>query len=327
MAGDKKAQSRISRVLGNWFVRWTVVVVVVLFGGYALAQAYSWSRPPAGQPPETPPSVEGTVYHPAVTKTETNPEPAPKPVPRPVPAGPSAPVVWRVPLNQRAVFITIDDGWFPSQKVLELMQQTHLPITAFVIQKAAAEHTAYWQEFILAGGQIEDHTYSHPVLTRIPENVDLTQISDPVNYFKSMGASPDELRPPYGDYDAVVQKEAARAGIKYVVMWDAVMSGGKLSTYNGGPLSPGDIVLLHWVPGLDGDLTALFHILQQEHLGVASLTDALDGRPVQVFWPPGQTGGLTRPPAPSTSTSVYGAVYTPTTVAEKAVAQPKQKLK
>ncbi|HUW65950.1 MAG TPA: polysaccharide deacetylase family protein [Spirochaetia bacterium] len=313
MAEEKKPRSGLARVFGNWFVRYTVLLVAILFSGYALAQAYNWGKPPAGEPPDISPAVVGTVYQstPAVTETETDPNPvAAKPPQRPVPPGPAAPVVWSVPLNQRAVFITIDDGWFPSQGVLALMQQYHLPVTAFLIQKAAAEHAAYWQEFLKAGGQIEDHTYSHPFLTRIPESQDLTQIADPVNYFKTLGASPDELRPPYGDYDAVVQKVAAQAGIKYVVMWDAVMTGGKLTTANGRPLAPGDIILLHWVPGLDGNLVTLLHMLQQQNLGVASLGDALDGRPVRITWLHEKGAVKTQSPPAATSTSVYSNVYT-----------------
>ena len=36
-----------------------------------------------------------------------------------------------------AVYITIDDGWTPSAQVLAIMRRTHVPVTAFLIQKAA----------------------------------------------------------------------------------------------------------------------------------------------------------------------------------------------
>ena len=252
-------------------------------------------------------AVAPTVYGSQPADGETETTPALKPSLRPVPPGPAAPLVFRVPTDQRVVFITIDDGWFPNQGVLNLMRQYHLPITAFLIQEAAHEHEAYWKEFLAAGGTIEDHTYSHPFLTRVSEDQDRAQIADPVSYFKDLGASPDELRPPYGDTDLAVQKLAAAAGIKYVVMWDAVMSGGRLTVVRGRPLAPGDIILLHWVPGLDQSLTTLLHILQEQHLGVASLTDALDGRPLRVVWLSEKGGGAA--PSPATTTSVYGKVY------------------
>jgi peptidoglycan/xylan/chitin deacetylase (PgdA/CDA1 family) len=236
------------------------------------------------------------------SQTETVVKPTVSHVKRAVPPGPAAPVVWSAPIKQRAVFITIDDGWFPSPKVLQLMRLYHLPLTAFLIQEAAAQNTPYWQEFVKLGGSIEDHTYSHPFLTKVSPREDLMQISSPINYFRQFGANCTELRPPYGDCDIVVQKMAAKTGIRYVVMWDAIMDDGKLTTYNGKPLSPGDIVLLHWLPGLGQDLETLLGILKQENLGAASLSDVLDGRPVRVVWPEGL--GL-----PSTVNSVYGSVY------------------
>ena len=234
--------------------------------------------------------------------TETVVKPVVAPSKRAVPPGPAAPVVWEVPVKQRAVFITIDDGWFPSPKVLELMRLYHLPLTAFLIQQAVAEHISYWQEFVKLGGSIEDHTYSHPFLTRISPNEDLAQISSPIQYFRQLGANPNELRPPYGDCDLVVQKMAAKAGIKHVVMWDAIMADGKLTTYNGRPLAPGAIVLMHWLPGLGQNLETLLGLLKRQNLGVASLTDALDGSPIRVVSP--DKLGL-----PSTERSVYGNVY------------------
>ncbi len=305
---EKKPRSGITRVLGNWFVKYTVLVVAILFGGYALVQGLHGGKTHL-QSPDTKAAVADSVYQSHAAETETGPPPPAKVLHRPIPPGPAAPVIWRLPLNQRAVYITIDDGWFPSQGVLSLMRQYHLPVTAFLIQEAAAEHRFFWQEFLKDGGHIEDHTYSHPPLTRIPESQDLTQISDPIGYFKAMGASPDELRPPYGDYDRAVQKIAYKAGIKYIVMWNAVMSGGKLQTWNGQPLAPGDIVLLHWIPGLDGNLAGLIHILQHQNLGVASLDDALDGRPVHVAWL-NEKAPKARPQPVATSTTVYGSVYT-----------------
>jgi len=66
-----------------------------------------------------------------------------------------------------AVYITIDDGWTPSAKVLAIMRRTHVPVTAFLVQKAARENLGYWRAFAAAGGLIGDHTFSHPDLTKL----------------------------------------------------------------------------------------------------------------------------------------------------------------
>src|SRR4029077_6542985 len=67
----------------------------------------------------------------------------------------------------RAIYITIDDGWTPSAEVLDLMHQTYLPITAFLIANAARQNLSYWKAFVAAGGMFGDHTVSHPYLTRL----------------------------------------------------------------------------------------------------------------------------------------------------------------
>ena len=50
------------------------------------------------------------------------------------------------------------------------------------------------------------------------------------------------------------------------------MSGSRIETWNGKPLSPGEIVILHWVPGLGDQLTALLAAIRALHLNPAPLT-------------------------------------------------------
>jgi hypothetical protein len=52
------------------------------------------------------------------------------------------------------------------------------------------------------------------------------------------------------------------------------MSGDKIQTWNGKPLSPGEIVILHWVPGLGQQLTVLLKQIRARHLNPAPLTVA-----------------------------------------------------
>ncbi|QSO47548.1 polysaccharide deacetylase family protein [Alicyclobacillus mengziensis] len=173
----------------------------------------------------------------------------------PVQAGTPAKVVYFGPPTGRHVYITVDDGWFPSQRVLKLMQQQHVPITAFLIKDAAREHPSYWKAFVQAGGVIEDHTVSHPWLTKVPYQQDIYQWQDPIQtYSKWFGQTPTLGRPPYGAIDHNVLVAAHNAGLQAIVMWSAEFSptdpSAGLQTWNHKPLSAGEIVLLHWQPGL-----------------------------------------------------------------------------
>jgi peptidoglycan/xylan/chitin deacetylase (PgdA/CDA1 family) len=175
----------------------------------------------------------------------------------------------------RAIYITIDDGWTPSAQVLALMHQTYLPITAFLIAGAAREHLSYWKEFVTAGGMIGDHTVSHPDLTKISRGRATAQWGQARTLLgRWLGQTPAVGRPPYGAFGHRVEVAAALGGLTVLAGWSATMSGDRVRTWDGKPLSPGEIVLLHWDPGLGHQLTALLAAIRAQHLNPAPLTPA-----------------------------------------------------
>jgi peptidoglycan/xylan/chitin deacetylase (PgdA/CDA1 family) len=175
----------------------------------------------------------------------------------------------------RAIYITIDDGWTPSAEVLDLMHQTYLPITAFLIGNAARQNLSYWKAFVAAGGMIGDHTVTHPYLTKLTRGQATAQWGqDRTLLGRWLGQTPAVGRPPYGAYDSAVERAAARGGLTALAGWSATMSGDRVQTWDGKPLSPGEIVLLHWDPGLGRQLTALLAAIRARHLNPTPLTPA-----------------------------------------------------
>jgi peptidoglycan/xylan/chitin deacetylase (PgdA/CDA1 family) len=175
----------------------------------------------------------------------------------------------------RAVYITIDDGWTTSAEVLDLMHQTYLPITAFLIAQAAQKNLGYWREFTAAGGLIGDHTVSHPYLTKLTLTAATTQWGqDRTDLDRWLSQTPAIGRPPYGAFNATVEKAAGRGGLTALAGWSATMSGDSVQTWDGKPLSPGEIVILHWDPGLGAQLTALLAVIRAQHLNPEPLTVA-----------------------------------------------------
>ena len=197
----------------------------------------------------------------------------------------------------RAIYITIDDGWTPSTEVLALMHQTYLPITAFLIAEAADEHLSYWKDFVAAGGMIGDHTVSHPYLTKLTLAKATSQWGQARTALgRWLGQTPVIGRPPYGAFDRKVEVAAARGGLTALAGWSATMSGNRIQTWDGKPLSPGEIVILHWVPGLGHQLTVLLAAIRALHLNPTPLTlgQLLRNRPPaahpqrRLTWPQGQ---------------------------------------
>jgi peptidoglycan/xylan/chitin deacetylase (PgdA/CDA1 family) len=175
----------------------------------------------------------------------------------------------------RAIYITVDDGWTPSAQVLVTMERTHLPVTAFLIEQAAQRNPVYWRAFAQAGGTIADHTVSHPNLTKLSLSQATSQWAQArVALGRSFGKAPDMGRPPYGAFNAAVAAAAYRAGLKTLVGWSATVTGAGIHTWNGKRLAPGEIVLLHWTPGLGKQMTKLLTAIRAQHLHPMPLTPA-----------------------------------------------------
>lgn len=190
-----------------------------------------------------------------------------------IPSLATIPMIWFGSPTGNRVYLTIDDGWFPSNTLLAFMQKTHVPITAFLIQKAAAEHPAYWKAFVQAGGIIEDHTMSHPFLTSLTFAGAQAQWAGPRNTFPQwFGVTPTLGRPPYGAVDPTVLDAAHAAGLQAIIMWDVEWTPSKgFSTWNHGPIQPGAIILLHWVPGVGHAVETLVQELAKQGLHPAPL--------------------------------------------------------
>lgn len=176
----------------------------------------------------------------------------------------------------RAIYITVDDGWTTSAKVLDLMRQTHLPVTAFLILRAAERNLSYWRAFVAAGGTVGDHTVSHPNLTKLSFGLASTQWEQArTGLGRLLGHSPVMGRPPYGAFDRAVEAAAFQGGLKALVGWSAsVGSTGAVHTWNGRKLGPGEIVLLHWVPGLGRQMVRLLRTIHAQHLNPTPLIPA-----------------------------------------------------
>ena len=203
------------------------------------------------------------------------PAPVLPPVPSPPLSGP-APVLSFGPPDNGAFYITIDDGTYPDLQVLALMQRFRVPVTAFLVSNVAAEHLDYWRSFVAAGGDIEDHTVSHPSLTSLSEAGVEAQWAGAAQAFRNWFATPPTLgRPPYGAVNANVRTAASEAGLRDVVLWSASMYQSQLTTYDGRPLRAGEIVILHWIPGLYQSLVQLLGIASAQGLHPAPLASSL----------------------------------------------------
>lgn len=185
--------------------------------------------------------------------------------------------VSRVQTSKRVVFITVDDGVVRDKEFLALVRRTHLPVTVFLTLQYAGPgaHARYFRRLQAAGAVIENHTLTHPDLRRVGDRQLRREVcTAAAKEEKRFGRAPTLFRAPYGSYDDRVLRMARSCGMT-TVGWDAVMpERGPLETWNGhGRLNPGDVVLLHFVPGLVGQLRRVLAEAERRHLRVAQLED------------------------------------------------------
>jgi hypothetical protein len=178
------------------------------------------------------------------------------------------------PSNDSRVYLTIDDGWFPNRRVLEIMRSEHVPVTTFLVVDAAKEHLRFWKDFVDAGGRIENHTVSHPYLTHLTAGQAEAEWAGAQRAFASwFGRRPTLGRPPYGALNRAVSVAAANAGLSTLLGWSAVDTAGTVQTYDNAPINAGQIALSHWVPGVETDFETLLVATHHAHLTPSYLPD------------------------------------------------------
>ena len=92
----------------------------------------------------------------------------------------------------------------------------------------------------------------------------------------AFGRRPVLFRPPYGGTNAVVRRAAVGCGMRAVVLWDVTVNRGALQYVAGRRhLRAGDIVLMHFRPEMQQDMTAFLRQAAADDLAVGGLEDYL----------------------------------------------------
>ena len=149
--------------------------------------------------------------------------------------------------GQKMAALTFDDGpGTYTQAVLDALAAKHVPATFFVLGGAAAGNKAMIKAIKASGHEVENHTWSHPILTKVsPERV-----RSEISRTDAVIGGSRFLRPPYGTYNAAVAAQAHALGLR-IALWtvdtldwkypsvESIMSYVKAQT------KPGAIILMH----------------------------------------------------------------------------------
>ena len=218
-------------------------------------------------------STSTTTSTTTTTAPTTTTMPAPTPVA--VASGPVAPIYARIPTNDPVVFFTIDDGIVQDPAVIDYLRDQHLPVTIFPVPAYVHQNPAYFQTIHALGGSTQDHTLTHPDLRRLTAAAQQREICGPLDDYTTLfGTRPWLFRPPYGALTPSLPSIARSCGIRAIVTWRATMNDGVLRT-QGGPLQPGDIILMHFRTDLRQNLEVALNTAHALGLHPAPLEEYL----------------------------------------------------
>jgi len=208
------------------------------------------------------------------------PPPAVKPVTL---SASDARVFSSVPLTEKVVFVTIDDGLEKEPGFIQMVKDFQVPMAIDLANLFISDDYSYFEKLYETGYvSIQNHTVHHPLsMPSLSASQQLDEIAGQQEILhKQYGVTPYIFRPPGGNYNATTLGATSQAGLKGVMMWKETMEISDMEYQTSvRRLSPGDIILCHFrgPAQLDGEtmvrmMTRLFRHIQDQGFTVADIT-------------------------------------------------------
>jgi len=131
-------------------------------------------------------------------------------------------LVWRMPGEEKTVYLSFDDGPHPeiTPFVLEQLKRYGASATFFCIGKNVNAYPQIYRQILLEGHRVGNHTQNHLNGWKVADDRYIENVREAAKYVDS-----ELFRPPYGRICALHAKVLKGAPFNYrIVMWD-VLSG------------------------------------------------------------------------------------------------------
>ena len=212
---------------------------------------------------------------------------APAPTPpavKPITLSASDPTVFSsVPMTDKVVFITIDDGAEKEPGFIQMVKDFQVPMAIDLANLFISDDYAYFEKLYETGYvSIQNHTVHHPLsMPALSAAQQLDEIAGQQQILhKQYGVTPYIFRPPGGSYDATTIAVTGQAGLKGVMMWKETMQISDMDYQTSAHrLSPGDIICCHFrgPSQLDGEtmvrmMTRMYRHIQDQGFTIADIT-------------------------------------------------------
>lgn len=125
--------------------------------------------------------------------------------------------MWRIPMKEKSVFLTFDDGPIPEVTpwVLDLLDQYEIKATFFMVGDNVRKHPETFQEVIKRGHSVGNHTMHHLQGAKVRTRRYIKDIAEAHMLIKS-----PLFRPPHG-FIRWKQAAAIKANMR-IIMYDLV---------------------------------------------------------------------------------------------------------
>ena len=126
--------------------------------------------------------------------------------------------IWRMPINERTLYLTFDDGPHPriTNKVLDMLAHYNAKATFFCIGHRVAEHPDTYARILNEGHAVGNHTHRHLNGWETDDDMYMEDIHHASGYIDSK-----LFRPPYGRMTNSQFKKTSLMGLK-TVMWTVI---------------------------------------------------------------------------------------------------------
>jgi peptidoglycan/xylan/chitin deacetylase (PgdA/CDA1 family) len=175
----------------------------------------------------------------------------PPPAVKPITLSASDPTVFsRVPLTDKVVFVTIDDGIEKDPNFIQMVQDFQVPITISLADVLIRDDYAYFEKLYETGYvSMQNHTVDHPldmpVLSASQQLYEIAAQQEKLR--KEYGVTPYIFRPPGGNYNETTIASTSQAGLKGLMLWKEAMQITDMQYQTSvHRLNPGDIILCHF---------------------------------------------------------------------------------
>lgn len=153
----------------------------------------------------------------------------------------------RLPIEDKVIFLTIDDAALRDPAWVEHIRASHVPVTVFPITTNATADPAFFAGLGSTGAVTENHTATHPNLKTLSGAAQQHEICTGADQVEAAtGRRPVLFRPPYGNYNQATVAAAEACGMRAILLWRAAVNDGVVQFQVGSTFQPGDIVLMHF---------------------------------------------------------------------------------